>query len=156
MWKILSNLGVVGHQGLALFVVLSYAALTCASILRHAERSHCRHLSLRATRLLRDAAKSSLIVSKDGISAMERYMEAVKGATYVEAVDCILSARDVARFTGVSIDEMRSYLNSQMDGAYAELMDNRNAPSHPPQTTSTAALPPSSISVPKATQAFVW
>jgi hypothetical protein len=159
MFKIMSSLGARGHVALTLFIILSYAALTTASILRHSERSHCRHLSLRATRLLREAAKSSLKADKKGLDVTERYAEALKGAVYIEAVDHILSAQEVARFTGVSIDEMRGYVEQQAKDALVDLNDACSSTplgstASKPKTGS--APPASSINVPAVSNHFVW
>ena len=154
MFKIMSSLGARGHIALTLFVILSYAALTAASILRHSERSHCRHLSLRATRLLREAAKSSLKADKPGLQVAERYAEALKGSVYVEAVDHILSAQEVARFTGVSVDEMRSYLDQQVEDSYSDLMSQSPTGSTLPKQN-VAAPQASFIAAPTSNQ-FAW
>jgi histone H3/H4 len=153
MFKIMTPLGASGHLALTVFVILSYAGLTCASIMRKAERSHCRHLSLRATRLLRDAAKSSLKVDKEGYSAAEKYAEAVKSSTFIEAVECILSAQEVARFTGISIDDMKAYVDQQVEDSYADL-DAQTAACKPSKQKpiSSIAVPPSAA----ATNQFVW
>ena len=154
MFKIMSSLGARGHIALTLFVILSYAALTAASILRHSERSHCRHLSLRATRLLREAAKSSLKADKPGLQVAERYAEALKGSVYVEAVDHILSAQEVARLTGVSLDEMRGYVEQQAEDALVDLNDMCTASGSTGNVAKakmgSSAPPASSIAVPQS------
>lgn len=135
--------GASGHQALALLLVICYSALALISLVRHGERSHCHHLTLRATTLLRDAAKCSLRADQPCSSAADRFTDATRAQMYVAAVDKIMSAQDVARLTNVAIDELRAYTSSQVDDAYDALSEtlktNSSGGASPPTTTTPSS-----------------
>jgi hypothetical protein len=155
MFKTITALGAGGHQALAALIIIIYGTISCVSIMRHSERSHCRHLSLKATSLLREAAKSSLKADKKNASKSDRFVDAVRAKVYVSAVDTILTPQDVSRFAGISIDELRSYTNRQVDEAYVDLNTEQKADSViQQQQTATLDKPVSLFALP--TQKLAW
>lgn len=109
------------HQLVALILVLAYAALCAASITSHGDRKECKALKMRAVSLLREAARCSLRAERGHSDTAEVYADAARARIYVSAVDRLLSSADVARLTGVSIDELRSYVDSQLNNSRAAL-----------------------------------
>lgn len=126
-FKQLTNMAVSSHQALAAAVIGCYGALVLVSIMRHSERSHCHHLTLRAAALLRDAAKSSLRAD-NGTVPTEVFVDATKASVYVSAVDKIMSPLEIANLTGIGVDELRAYTAAQVDEAYDNLSQAQKAP----------------------------
>ena len=109
-----------GHQALAAFTVLGYFLITAASLRAHGERDRYHSLSLRAVSLLREAARSSLRADRGG-DATDVYADAARARIYVSAVDRLLTAQEVAKLTGVSLDELRNYVDLQLSNARTSL-----------------------------------
>jgi hypothetical protein len=119
-----------GHQILALSVILAYGIITAVSLRAHGERNKYHKLTLRAVSLLREAARSSLRADKGG-DCTDVYADAARARIYVSAVDRLLTSEEVSRLTGVSLDELRNYVDVQLSEA-------RNAISTSKSTKKTA------------------
>jgi hypothetical protein len=120
MLHLLSDLSAGGHQALALFLVLSYGAVTAVSVSAHSERHKYKNMQLRAVSLLREAARSSQRAKKGG-DAGDVYADSARARIYVSAVDRLLSSEEVAKLTGVSLDELRAHIDHQLADARSAL-----------------------------------
>jgi len=129
MLKTLTSYGAMNHQGLAAVIVFMYGAASLLSLMRHGERSHCYHLTLRATSLLREAARSSLRADDRAADAIDRFAEATRACSFVNAVEKIMTPEEVSRYGGISIDALRDYTEKQVDKNYDLMRSMRPAPS---------------------------
>ena len=135
MMKLLTELSAGGHQALAVFIALVYSIVTAASVHTHAGRHKYHNMTLRAVSLLREAARSSLKADK-GVDPAEIYADASTARIYVSAVDRLLTADEVAKLTGVSLDELRGHVDLQLSKARTGLSKSPGF-----QTLSHAAAP---------------
>lgn len=119
---VLTSSSARGHQALAASVVLAYAVVVVASLRAHTERDRYHNITLRAVGLLRDAARSSLRADRGG-DVSDVYADAARARIYVAAVDRLLTSAEVAKLTGVSLDELRTYVDLQLSEARASLAD---------------------------------
>jgi hypothetical protein len=120
LFKQLTSGGALTHRSLGVLIVAFYGALVLLSLIRHGEKSHCAHLTLRATSLLRDAAKNSLRAESKHATPTDRFMHSAKANIFVQAVARIMTPEEIARF-GISIDELRTYSEKQLDDAHDRL-----------------------------------
>lgn len=134
----LTEISASGHQALAVFTILSYAAITVASVHSHSQKYKYHNMTLRAVSLLREAARASLRADKGG-SGEDVYMDSARARVYISAVDRLLSSEEVAKLTGVSLDELRSYVDEQLANARSEL--NKSSPN----TSAFSAYIPNSL-----------
>lgn len=110
-----------GHRALAVSVVVCYGVIAGLSVMRHGEKNRCHHLNLRAVSLLRDAARCSIRADKVSGECDDRYADAARARIYVAAVERLMSASDVSRLTGISLDELRDYSDNQLLEARSRL-----------------------------------
>lgn len=119
----LSELSAGGHQALAVSIVVSYVVLSLVSVHSQSQRHKYHNLTLRAVSLLREAARSSLRADKGG-DAADVYADACRSRIYVSAVDRLLSSQEVAKLTGVSLDELRAHVDTQLANARTALSNH--------------------------------
>lgn len=125
----LSELSAGGHQALAVFIIVSYAAVSLVSVHSQSQRHKYHNITLRAVSLLREAARSSLRADKGG-DAADVYADAAKSRVYVSAVDRLLSSEEVAKLTGVSLDELRAHVDAQLANARTALSNTAKHKTH--------------------------
>jgi hypothetical protein len=116
----LSELSAGGHQALAVFIIVSYATISFVSVHSQSQRHKYHNLTLRAVSLLREAARSSLRADKGG-DAADVYADVCKSRIYISAIDRLLTSEEVAKLTGVSLDELRAHIDMQLANARTAL-----------------------------------
>jgi hypothetical protein len=120
MFKVLNPICSTTQQSLAAVIVCTYAAVVLLSMVRHSQSSNCHHISLRAVSLLREAAQCSVRAEDPSSSAVDHFIDSTQAKIYVDAVYKVLSPAQVSKF-GISVDDLRSHTERQMDGAFHKL-----------------------------------
>lgn len=104
-------------------VIVLYLFISVVSVRSHDRHNQYKHVSLRAVALLRKAARASLRSSKS-IDAVDKYADALEALNYVNAVSQLLSSHEIARLTGINIDELQSLMDTAVRDAATLLADS--------------------------------
>lgn len=120
--KKLSCAAASGHQALAIFVIVVFAAACGASKMGSDDREIPEKVAARAIGMLRSAARSSVRAERTQ-SVADKFADACQAKVYVDAVERIVTPAQISKISGVSIDAMRSHVDSKLSEAREDLED---------------------------------